>query len=96
MTPSRHTCTHRSVHTECSASLTSQPFPQPSRDHLQMCTPCSHLRIKTGGGVWHREGGDSPMKIDTASRGWEEDRRKREEGDLDSSCVENGVLSFFF
>ena len=49
-----------------------------------MCTLCSHLRIKTGGGARHKEGGDSPMKMETAPRGWEEGERVKKV--LDTSC----------
>lgn len=55
-------------YTQCSVSLTWQPFPQARQDHLQMCRPCSHLRTKTGGGVLNGLWG----------RGWKKESNSRD------------------
>lgn len=63
MTPSRHTWTRGFKHTECSVSLTWQPFPTgESGSPPDVHTMFSPQDKKTGGGVWHREGRAWPIK----------------------------------
>lgn len=73
MTPSGHICTHWwDVHTEHSASLTPYPSHRlllSSSDHIQMCTPCFHPRIKAGGEAQDTKGGKGLMKMETDSGG---------------------------